>query len=62
MNSNFVFLVSDYEDGHIDIDLEMEVESSSCEMPRDKVSFLRGHKEPVWTCAWNPKSDLLASG
>ncbi len=35
---------------------------SQLEIPRDKVAYLKGHESEVFICAWNPKSDLLASG
>ena len=39
----------------------MEIDTN-LEIPSDKVTILRGHESEVFICAWNPKSDLLASG
>ncbi|CAH0768057.1 unnamed protein product [Bemisia tabaci] len=39
----------------------MEVDSS-IEIPRSKATVLRGHESEVFICAWNPTTDLLASG
>lgn len=32
------------------------------EIPASKAMVLRGHESEVFICAWNPVSDLLASG
>lgn len=32
------------------------------EIPASKATVLRGHESEVFICAWNPVSDLLASG
>lgn len=37
---------------------KMEVE----EIPASTATALLGHEEEVFICAWNPSSDLLASG
>lgn len=39
----------------------MEVDTS-IEIPPSKSTVLRGHESEVFICAWNPTSDLLASG
>lgn len=39
----------------------MEVDSS-IEIPASKATVLRGHESEVFICAWNPSTDLLASG
>jgi hypothetical protein len=39
----------------------MEVDSS-IEIPPSKATVLRGHESEVFICAWNPTTDLLASG
>lgn len=39
----------------------MEVDRS-IEIPASKVTVLRGHESEVFICAWNPSTDLLASG
>lgn len=39
----------------------MEVDSS-IEIPPSKATVLRGHESEVFICAWNPATDLLASG
>lgn len=39
----------------------MEVDQS-IEIPASKVTVLRGHESEVFICAWNPSTDLLASG
>lgn len=31
-------------------------------VPESHVTVLRGHESEVFICAWNPRSDLLASG
>lgn len=35
---------------------------SSLEIPANKATVLRGHESEVFICAWNPTTDLLASG
>lgn len=32
------------------------------EIPPHKATVLRGHESEVFICAWNPTTDLLASG
>uniref|UniRef100_A0A8C5ADB4 Transducin beta like 1 X-linked n=1 Tax=Gadus morhua TaxID=8049 RepID=A0A8C5ADB4_GADMO len=39
------------------MDLDQDVE-----IPASKATVLRGHESEVFICAWNPVSDLLASG
>ncbi|GFU19398.1 hypothetical protein NPIL_532211 [Nephila pilipes] len=39
----------------------MEVDAS-IEIPSSRATILRGHESEVFICAWNPTSDLLASG
>ena len=39
----------------------MEVDNS-VEIPVSKATILRGHESEVFICAWNPTTDLLASG
>lgn len=39
----------------------MDVDQS-IEIPVSKATVLRGHESEVFICAWNPTSDLLASG
>ncbi|KAG5847249.1 hypothetical protein ANANG_G00123990 [Anguilla anguilla] len=39
----------------------MEVDGD-VEIPQNKAMVLRGHESEVFICAWNPVSDLLASG
>lgn len=34
----------------------------SIEIPSSRATVLRGHDSEVFICAWNPASDLLASG
>ena len=45
-------------DNHTDM---MEVDGD-VEIPSNKAVVLRGHESEVFICAWNPVSDLLASG
>lgn len=45
-------------DNHADM---MEVDGD-VEIPQNKAMVLRGHESEVFICAWNPVSDLLASG
>ncbi|XP_034232427.1 F-box-like/WD repeat-containing protein TBL1XR1 [Thrips palmi] len=42
-------------------DTAMEVDGS-IEIPESKTTVLRGHESEVFICAWNPTTDLLASG
>lgn len=51
-------LVSPDIDNHTDM---MEVDGD-VEIPPNKAVVLRGHESEVFICAWNPVSDLLASG
>lgn len=39
----------------------MELDSS-IEIPGEKSTILKGHESEVFICAWNPTTDLLASG
>ncbi|GIY63402.1 hypothetical protein CDAR_308161 [Caerostris darwini] len=39
----------------------MELDAS-IEIPSNRATILRGHESEVFICAWNPTSDLLASG
>lgn len=39
----------------------MELDGS-IEIPPSKATVLRGHESEVFICAWNPSTDLLASG
>lgn len=39
----------------------MEIDGD-VEIPPSKATVLRGHESEVFICAWNPVSDLLASG
>lgn len=45
-------------DNHADM-MEVDVD---VEIPQNKAMVLRGHESEVFICAWNPVSDLLASG
>ncbi len=36
--------------------------NSNIEIPASRATVLRGHESEVFICAWNPASDLLASG
>lgn len=56
-NWNFPFIPHDA-DNHTDM---MEVDGD-VEIPPNKAVVLRGHESEVFICAWNPVSDLLASG
>lgn len=51
-------VVSHNADNHTDM---MEVDGD-VEIPPNKAVVLRGHESEVFICAWNPVSDLLASG
>ncbi|MGH0146375.1 UNVERIFIED_CONTAM: hypothetical protein FKN15_007981 [Acipenser sinensis] len=46
------------DDNHADM---MEVDGD-VDIPQNKAMVLRGHESEVFICAWNPVSDLLASG
>ena len=35
---------------------------TTIEIPTNKSTVLRGHESEVFICAWNPTTDLLASG
>lgn len=35
---------------------------ASFEIPASRAMVLKGHESEVFICAWNPTSDLLASG
>ena len=37
-------------------------EETGLEIPANKATVLRGHESEVFICAWNPTTDLLASG
>lgn len=37
-------------------------DESGVEIPASKSTVLRGHESEVFICAWNPTTDLLASG
>lgn len=39
----------------------MELDNS-IEIPAEKSTILKGHESEVFICAWNPTTDLLASG
>lgn len=41
---------------------QMDVDNNSIDINSSKVTVLRGHESEVFICAWNPCSDLLASG
>lgn len=74
----FVFLVVTSNEGVNNNDrgdrgAEMEVDepttganaganASTVEIPASKATKLRGHESEVFICAWNPTTDLLASG
>ena len=36
--------------------------NTNIEIPASRATILRGHESEVFICAWNPASDLLASG
>ena len=36
--------------------------ANAVEIPASKATKLRGHESEVFICAWNPTTDLLASG
>lgn len=31
-------------------------------IPQERITVLRGHTSEVFICAWNPRTDMLASG
>ena len=35
---------------------------ANLEIPASRAMVLKGHESEVFICAWNPTSDLLASG
>lgn len=45
-------------DNHVE-DVEMD---GDVEIPASRATVLRGHESEVFICAWNPVTDLLASG
>ncbi|KAF3815769.1 hypothetical protein GH733_016308 [Mirounga leonina] len=51
----FLFPVTDNHSKPMEIDGDVEI-------PPNKATVLRGHESEVFICAWNPVSDLLASG
>uniref|UniRef100_W5MVH1 Transducin beta like 1 X-linked n=1 Tax=Lepisosteus oculatus TaxID=7918 RepID=W5MVH1_LEPOC len=50
--------LNDVTDNHTEA---MEIDGD-VEIPANKATVLRGHESEVFICAWNPVSDLLASG
>ena len=50
---NFLFLANP---------TEGREEETGVEIPASKATVLRGHESEVFICAWNPTTDLLASG
>ncbi|OXB71150.1 UNVERIFIED_CONTAM: hypothetical protein H355_003405 [Colinus virginianus] len=50
-----IFLFTDNHSKPMEIDGDVEI-------PPNKATVLRGHESEVFICAWNPVSDLLASG
>ncbi|XP_017582393.1 F-box-like/WD repeat-containing protein TBL1XR1 isoform X2 [Struthio camelus] len=57
-NGAHTIAISHNADNHTDM---MEVDGD-VEIPPNKAVVLRGHESEVFICAWNPVSDLLASG
>ncbi|EFX74037.1 hypothetical protein DAPPUDRAFT_109314 [Daphnia pulex] len=41
---------------------ECREEETGVEIPASKSTVLRGHESEIFICAWNPTTDLLASG
>jgi len=50
-----IYLLTDNHSKPMEIDGDVEI-------PPNKATVLRGHESEVFICAWNPVSDLLASG
>lgn len=50
--------LSSLSDNHVEA---MEVDGE-VQIPASKATVLRGHESEVFICAWNPVTDLLASG
>ena len=48
-------LITDNQSEPMEMDVDVEI-------PASKATVLRGHESEVFICAWNPVSDLLASG
>jgi len=40
----------------------LELGRTCIEIPAEKSTILKGHESEVFICAWNPTTDLLASG
>jgi transducin (beta)-like 1 len=45
-----------------DQDTGSTLTGETIEIPASRATVLRGHESEVFICAWNPASDLLASG
>lgn len=54
-NLTICLLFSDNHSEPMEMDVDVEI-------PASKATVLRGHESEVFICAWNPVSDLLASG
>lgn len=50
-----IYILTDNHSKPMEIDGDVEI-------PPNKATVLRGHESEVFICAWNPVSDLLASG